>query len=41
MACPTGALFNKGTTVGEMTHDRDKLEFIVTAREKKQWIATD
>ena len=41
MACPTGALFNKGATVGEMEHDRAKLEFIVTAREKKQWIATD
>jgi bidirectional [NiFe] hydrogenase diaphorase subunit len=39
MACPTGALFNRGVTVGEMEHDRSKLEFIVTAREKKQWIA--
>ena len=38
MACPTGALFNKGTTTGEMEHDRDKLEFIVTAREKQQWL---
>ena len=38
-ACPTGALFNKGSTVGEMERDREKLEFIVTAREKKQWIA--
>jgi bidirectional [NiFe] hydrogenase diaphorase subunit len=38
MACPTGALFNRGATVGEMEHDRAKLEFIVTAREKKQWI---
>lgn len=37
-ACPTGALFKKGATVGEMAHDREKLEFIVTAREKKQWI---
>jgi len=25
--------------VGEMERDRTKLEFIVTAREKKQWIA--
>ena len=41
MACPTGALFQKGSTVGEMERDRDKLEFIVTAREKKQWIAAD
>ena len=38
MACPTGALFEKGATVGEMHADRTKLEFIVTAREKKQWI---
>ena len=38
MACPTGALFHKGSTVGEMERDRTRLEFIVTAREKKQWI---
>jgi bidirectional [NiFe] hydrogenase diaphorase subunit len=38
MACPTGALFYKGSTVSEMARDRSKLEFIVTAREKKQWI---
>jgi bidirectional [NiFe] hydrogenase diaphorase subunit len=38
-ACPTGALFKKGATAGEMVHNREKLEFIVTAREKKQWIA--
>ena len=36
--CPTGALFRRGSTVGEMEHDRSKLEFIVTAREKKQWL---
>ena len=41
MACPTGALFQKGSTTGEMAHDRDKLEFIVTAREKKQWVTAD
>jgi bidirectional [NiFe] hydrogenase diaphorase subunit len=39
MSCPTGALFYKGSTVSEMERDRTKLEFIVTAREKKQWIA--
>jgi bidirectional [NiFe] hydrogenase diaphorase subunit len=39
MACPTGALFERGSTTGEMERDRTKLEFIVTAREKKQWIA--
>jgi bidirectional [NiFe] hydrogenase diaphorase subunit len=38
MSCPTGALFHKGSTVGEMEHDRNKLEFIVNAREKKQWL---
>lgn len=37
-ACPTGAKFHKGSTVGEMERDRSRLEFIVTAREKKQWI---
>lgn len=36
-ACPTGAIFRKGMTVSEMTRDREKLEFIVTAREQKQW----
>jgi bidirectional [NiFe] hydrogenase diaphorase subunit len=39
MACPTGALFYKSATVSEMERDRGKLEYIVTAREKKQWIA--
>lgn len=39
MACPTGALFYKGSTVSEMQRDRDKLEFIVIAREKKLWNA--
>jgi bidirectional [NiFe] hydrogenase diaphorase subunit len=40
-ACPTGALFHKGTTVAEMERDRSRLEYIVTAREKKLWIAPD
>jgi bidirectional [NiFe] hydrogenase diaphorase subunit len=39
MSCPTGALFYKGSTVSEMERDRTKLEFIVNAREKKQWNA--
>ena len=39
MSCPTGALVFKGSTVAEMQRDRTMLEFIVTAREKKQWIA--
>ncbi len=38
MSCPTGALFAKGVTVGESERDRTRLEYIVTAREKKQWI---
>ncbi len=38
MACPTGALFYRGVTVAEMERDRGHLEYIVTAREKKQWI---
>jgi bidirectional [NiFe] hydrogenase diaphorase subunit len=37
MACPTGAIFRKGSTVAEMDHGRAKLDFLVTAREKKQW----
>ncbi len=36
-ACPTGALFHRGITVSEMERDRTRLEFIVNAREKKQW----
>ena len=37
MACPTGAIFRKGSTVAEMDHGRAKLEFLVNARERKQW----
>ncbi|EAW35891.1 bidirectional hydrogenase complex protein HoxU [Lyngbya sp. PCC 8106] len=37
-ACPTGSIFRKGSTVEEMIHDHSKLDFIVTAREKKEWI---
>jgi bidirectional [NiFe] hydrogenase diaphorase subunit len=37
-ACPTGALFHRGSAVAEMERDRTRLEFIVNAREKKQWI---
>ncbi len=36
-ACPTGAIFRKGSTVAEMTRDRSKLDFIVNAREKHEW----
>ncbi|MBZ5605752.1 MAG: bidirectional hydrogenase complex protein HoxU [Acidobacteriia bacterium] len=37
--CPTGALFSKGKTVAEMRKDRSFLQYIVTAREKRLWIA--
>jgi bidirectional [NiFe] hydrogenase diaphorase subunit len=37
-ACPTGAIFRQGSTVAEMERDRTMLHFLVTAREKKQWI---
>ncbi|MDJ0706847.1 MAG: bidirectional hydrogenase complex protein HoxU [Leptolyngbyaceae cyanobacterium MO_188.B28] len=36
-ACPTGAIFRKGSTIGEKERDREKLSFLVTAREKQQW----
>jgi bidirectional [NiFe] hydrogenase diaphorase subunit len=37
-SCPTGAIFRKGSTVSEMKRDRAEIKFLVTAREKKQWI---
>ena len=39
MACPTGALSYRGATTAEMQRDRTRLEFIVNARENKQWNA--
>lgn len=36
--CPTGALFEKGSAVGEMRKNREFLKYIVTAREKRQWV---
>lgn len=36
-ACPTGALFYQGSSVGEMKRDRAQLDFLITAREKQQW----
>ncbi|HEY9725821.1 MAG TPA: bidirectional hydrogenase complex protein HoxU [Chroococcales cyanobacterium] len=36
-ACPTGSIFRKGETTGEKERDRNKLEFLVRAREKKEW----
>ena len=37
-ACPTGAIFRQGSTIAEMEKDRTRLQFIMTAREKKQWL---
>lgn len=37
MACPTGAIFKQGSTVAEMTRNREKLGFLKEAREKKLW----
>ena len=36
-ACPTGAIFHKGSTTGEKEADRGKLEFLATARDRHQW----
>lgn len=38
MACPTGSLFYRGSTVAELERDRSKLDFLVTAREEKKWV---
>lgn len=37
-ACPTGALFFKGKTVAELRKNRDFLEYITTARARRQWV---
>ncbi|MEN8446981.1 MAG: 4Fe-4S dicluster domain-containing protein, partial [Cyanobacteria bacterium J06555_13] len=34
-ACPTGALFHRGSTVGEMQRDSAQLSFIANVRHKK------
>jgi bidirectional [NiFe] hydrogenase diaphorase subunit len=31
-------LFRQGSTVAESEHDKGMLEFLITAREKKQWL---
>jgi bidirectional [NiFe] hydrogenase diaphorase subunit len=36
-ACPTGALFRKGSTVEEVTHDRVRLGLLVRQRETREW----
>lgn len=38
MVCPTGALFEKGVTVSEMEKKKGFLKYIITARQKKEWI---
>ncbi|MBM3214957.1 bidirectional hydrogenase complex protein HoxU [Candidatus Poribacteria bacterium] len=37
-ACPTGALFSQGATVGELEKDRSRLAFVVTARKTREWV---
>lgn len=36
--CPTGALFDKGATVAEMQKRTDFLKYIVTARQRREWV---
>ncbi|HUE75685.1 MAG TPA: bidirectional hydrogenase complex protein HoxU [Chloroflexota bacterium] len=36
-ACPTGALFQKGVTVAEMVKHKEKLAFVIDARQTGQW----
>jgi bidirectional [NiFe] hydrogenase diaphorase subunit len=37
LVCPTGALFQRGVTVAEMTKDKPKLEFLSHARREHIW----
>lgn len=34
-ACPTGAIFNRGSTVAEMEHNRGQLEALIKARRRR------
>jgi bidirectional [NiFe] hydrogenase diaphorase subunit len=36
-ACPTGALFIKGSSAAEMVKHREFLTYITTAREHRRW----
>jgi bidirectional [NiFe] hydrogenase diaphorase subunit len=36
-ACPTGAIFARGSGVAELRRSRGMLPFVMNAREKKQW----
>jgi bidirectional [NiFe] hydrogenase diaphorase subunit len=38
--CPTGALFEKGASIGEMQKERGFIKFIVNARNKSEWVLT-
>jgi bidirectional [NiFe] hydrogenase diaphorase subunit len=38
LSCPTGALFSKGATVGEMVKDTDRLRFLHTARAEGRFL---
>lgn len=35
--CPTGALFDRGRSIGEMRHDTDVVDFLATARRDHEW----
>ena len=37
LVCPTGALFRRGVTIGEMTKDKPKIEFLSHARRDRVW----
>ena len=41
LVCPTGALVAKGEAVAEMEKRTDFLKYIVTARQKREWINID
>jgi bidirectional [NiFe] hydrogenase diaphorase subunit len=41
LVCPTGALIEKGENVAEMEKRTDFLKYIVTARQKREWINLD
>jgi bidirectional [NiFe] hydrogenase diaphorase subunit len=38
--CPTGALFEKGASIGEMQKERGFIKYIVNARNKREWVHT-
>jgi len=38
LVCPTAALFEKGATIAEMEKRPEFLKYIVTARQKREWI---